>query len=128
VAALRAFQKAIIGPGGRLNSWQATVDPCGWPSCSIGTGPSLPYGPHTSPGLGMAAHHNSSGLPGCNYYGVGCNNWRIDKLVLSCFAAESPCPELQGVLPDDIGNLTGLSVLDLQVKLVIWHQLSCATI
>ncbi|BDA43408.1 probable LRR receptor-like serine/threonine-protein kinase [Coccomyxa sp. Obi] len=117
VAALTAFRKAVSDPGGRLRTWQIGVDPCGSPNCTLGSSLSLPQGWHNNPTSSDVAalhQHNSTGMPVCNYFGVACQNWRVQKLMLTCGRSDSICAELQGTLPEDIANLTELTVLDLE--------------
>lgn len=57
-------------------------------------------------------------MPVCNYLGIACQNWRVERLVLSCNGVEAACAALQGSLPEEIGNLTELRVLDLQVLML----------
>ena len=122
VAALTAFRKAVSDPGGRLLSWQVGLDPCGSPNCSIGTGLALSQGWHNSPTSSDVAalhQHNRTGMPGCNYYGVACQNWYVEKLVLTCGRMDTTCAALQGSLPEDLANLTELKVLDLEVSTTV---------
>ena len=59
--------------------------------------------------------HNSTGTPFCNYFGVACQQWRVERLVLSCSGVDIACAALQGSLVEDVANLTELRVLDLEV-------------
>lgn len=115
VAALRAFQKAVSDPGGRLHSWHPGVDPCGAPDCSLGDTTNTPQGWHNTPSAGAPVKHNSTGTPFCNYFGVACQQWRVERLVLSCSGVDIACAALQGSLVEDVANLTELRVLDLEV-------------
>ena len=115
VAALRAFQKALSDPGGRLHSWRPGLDPCGAPNCSLGDITNTPQGWHNTPSMGPPVKHNSSGMPLCNYFGVACQQWRVERLVLSCNGVDIACAALQGSLAEEVANLTALRVLDLEV-------------
>ena len=118
MAALHAFYQAVTDTQGRLRSWQIGLDPCGAPNCSF------PYMPPTSsPGANagnpmqlVSAHEAMQDPPVvCNYQGISCTNWRVDKLILPCTEGTEGAAGFLGQLPEYLFNMDALTVLDLQV-------------
>lgn len=121
VAALNAFFQAMTDHGGRLRSWQLGTDPCGAPNCGGHAPAALPAAAQGSVGNPMmliGAHEAPSAMAPCAWDGITCSNWRVEELVLPCSTAgEQAAVGLLGQLPDYMGNLDALTVLDLQVCL-----------
>ena len=47
-----------------------------------------------------------------------CRNWRVSGMRLGCAVNDNTCARLQGSLPAALGDLSELSVLDVQVSLL----------